>query len=148
MKSYDYQKSVPAIRGAGRGNPARCPWCGEDTWIVSDADHKEDRARVEMYCDNQMCDSRETVLLITRGFDDEYGETGHGETARTRGDVEAIRAVDDLGTTGKFRESARYEENGHVLYSLAEWYDEFEARGGRAEVLARRMGKSAQRRTS
>jgi hypothetical protein len=54
-------------------------------WFVSFGDDRTDLGRVEMYCDNQECDSRETVLLITRGHDDEFCAQ-----ADTRPDVQAL----------------------------------------------------------
>lgn len=88
MTSYSYADSVPAIREATPKTPWRCPWCGEMTWFTSDGDDRHDSGRVEMYCDNQDCDARETVVLITRG---------HSHTSTLSADMRAdVRALAQL----------------------------------------------------
>lgn len=49
-----------------------------------------------MYCDNQDCDSRETGVLIVRGYDEEFRAR-----ADTRADVRALRRIDDGGVEGR-----------------------------------------------
>ena len=88
MTAYNYGTDVPAIRGATPGSPWNCPWCGERTWFVSYGDKPADLGRVEMYCDNQDCDARETVVLITRGFN----ESGTVR-AEARADVRALEGL-------------------------------------------------------
>ncbi|HEX4834046.1 MAG TPA: hypothetical protein VH478_23475 [Trebonia sp.] len=95
MNSYDYGADVPAIRAATPERPWPCPWCGEKTWFVSLGDRPADRGRVEMYCDNPDCDSRETVVLIIKGFNETFTAD-----ARSRADVRALEALESPGLDG------------------------------------------------
>lgn len=81
---YRNPDKVPNIRQHTPQNPATCPWCGEEKWFVSMYDDSRDNGRVQMYCDNTYCDSRETELIIMRG-----------EGAHDRADVRALRMIDD-----------------------------------------------------
>lgn len=82
--TYKNPADTPAIRKHTSDNPTTCPWCGQNTWFVSDSDDPRDNGRVQMYCDAVGCESRETELLIVRG-----------EGANFRADVRALNMVDD-----------------------------------------------------
>ena len=91
MRSYVYgQNAVPAARSATQQDPWTCPWCGERTWYVSDGDDERDEGRMQMYCDNSSCVSRETELIIMRG-----------EGVHWRADVRALNSIDDGGAAGE-----------------------------------------------
>lgn len=87
---YTNPAQVPAIRQHDSANPTTCPWCGDKTWFLSFGDIADDHGRVQMYCDNPGCDSRETELMIVRG-----------ERANSRADVQALRMIDDGQHTGE-----------------------------------------------
>lgn len=84
----------------------RVPFCGGNALLRSSGDLPQDTERVEVYCDNQFCDAREIVILITRG-----------EGTHARADVRALSAVDD-GTEAE-QEADGYEldrdETGNVI---------------------------------
>lgn len=88
MESYHYASDTPAIREASDENPWRCPWCGENTWIVSRDDVEDDLGRVQMFCSNDQCESQETELLVMRAYD-------ATTLAQRRADIRALRAIDD-----------------------------------------------------
>jgi ribosomal protein L37AE/L43A len=87
METFNYGSDTAAIREASSESPWRCPWCGENSWIVSREDVGDDLGRVQMFCTNTQCESQETELLIVRA----YGVT----LAQKRADVRALRAIDD-----------------------------------------------------
>ena len=95
-ETYDCAAGTPAIRTATREAPWRCPWCGANTWFVLDEDNPLDGGRVQMYCDNSGCDSRETDLLAMRGHD----ENGQVRADR-RADVRALRRIDNGALEGR-----------------------------------------------
>ena len=120
MKRFVYGKSVPAVRKTS--DPRRCPWCGEDTWIISHGDGRNDPGRVEMYCDNRDCDSRETVMLIVRGFDDDY-ENNAGDRPDV-GAIEGITYEEWEAWHARGRKPAPVEgEPEFIAQSLADWKD-------------------------
>jgi hypothetical protein len=106
----------PAIRKAASGRDPisgyPCPFCGGNALLRSSGDLPQDTERVEVYCDNQFCDAREIVILITRG-----------EGTHARADVRALSAVDD-GT------EAEQEADGYEL-------DRDETGNGRPARLSR-----------
>lgn len=63
---------------------ARCLFCGDESLLVSWGDDYDDTGRVEMYCNNSLCDAREMTVLVRR---DNAG-------AAQRADVRALRALD------------------------------------------------------
>ena len=84
---------------------------------------------VDMYCDNVDCDSRETVLIVMRGYD------ANGRDACQRGDVQALDALD----SGRLELPKEVSLDQIEVKSLAEWEVEWEAHG-RTDRLARRRG--------
>lgn len=116
---------MPAIRSASHKDPWRCPWCGVNAWFVSEGDDARDKGRVQMYCDNDDCDSRETELLVVRGHDEE-----HRARADIRADVRALRRIDDGGIEG------REVREVISLTSAADWR-ESEERGERRAAWRR-----------
>ncbi|MFJ8727750.1 hypothetical protein [Streptomyces sp. NPDC093269] len=66
-------------------DPVQCMFCGSQTVKRSASDRDEDRGRIELYCDNGLCDAREMVLLVKRD----------GDEAGFRADVRALHLVDD-----------------------------------------------------
>jgi len=60
-------------------------FCGAQTLKRSASDRPKDPGRMELYCDNQFCDAREMVLLVTRD----------GAGAYDRADVRALRLIDN-----------------------------------------------------
>lgn len=78
--------SVPwARRSTSAGQAVRCYFCGGETAIGSYGDLPDDTGRLELYCDNELCDAREVVILVRRDGDDAY----------VRADVRALRAIDE-----------------------------------------------------
>lgn len=61
-----------------------CYFCGGQTAVVSFGDVSDDKGRLELYCENQLCDAREVVVLVGRD----------GADAFLRADVRALRAID------------------------------------------------------
>jgi hypothetical protein len=58
---------VPWVRRLSeRRNFAGCYFCGEHTLIPSSGDLPLDRRRVQVYCDNDQCDARETEVIVMR----------------------------------------------------------------------------------
>jgi hypothetical protein len=73
---------------AGYGDqqqPVQCMFCGAQTIKRSASDRDQDTGRIELYCDNQLCDAREMVLLVKRD----------GAGSIFRADVRALHLVDD-----------------------------------------------------
>lgn len=111
---YD-EGGEPTIRTAPRGEHRHlldfpCPYCGSKSVLISLGDIKNDKYRVELYCDNSMCDVREMVVLPKRTNE---------PVAWSRADVAALRIIDD-GT------EAEQEAEGYELH-----------RDARGEVKAR-----------
>jgi hypothetical protein len=79
----DVVEPTPWIRRGRNTARAFCPFCGERSLLRSFDDDASDTGRVELYCDNSMCDAREIVILNTRGWG-----------ADQRADVRALDAVD------------------------------------------------------
>ncbi|MEV6994351.1 hypothetical protein AB0N87_35050 [Streptomyces sp. NPDC093228] len=48
-------------------------------------DLEDDHGRIEVYCDNGLCDAREVIVLVRKD----------GARARWRADVRALEAIDD-----------------------------------------------------
>lgn len=72
----------PSVRRlAAAGTP--CPFCGAQQLLISTEDVHDDDLRVELYCDNQMCDVREMTVIALR-------TNGPPE----RADVDALREID------------------------------------------------------
>jgi hypothetical protein len=70
-------------RDLSQNRYTRCPFCGEESAILSVSVRSADYGRVEIYCDSPECDAREIIILVRRG-----------EGAHQRADVRALRAVD------------------------------------------------------
>jgi len=64
--------------------PIICYLCGEQTMIRSFRDDERDSGRVQLYCENEGCDSREVELIVLRD--------GSSETL-TRADVQVLNSV-------------------------------------------------------
>lgn len=62
-----------------------CPFCGGNTLKWSTSEVPIDPGRLELYCDNQMCDARVINIMVLRD--------GTPETA-DRPDVRALEAID------------------------------------------------------
>ncbi|MFB7977278.1 hypothetical protein [Streptomyces vinaceus] len=62
-----------------------CYFCGGRTAMRAHGDLPDDAGRLELYCDNQMCDAREMVVLVLRD----------GAGAHDRADVRALRVIDE-----------------------------------------------------
>ncbi|MFJ6993857.1 hypothetical protein [Streptomyces sp. NPDC003090] len=69
-----------------------CYFCGGHTAILSSGDRPDDPGRLEVYCDNQMCDAREVVALGKRD----------GAAASDRADVRALGGLTGLGKRRQF----------------------------------------------
>lgn len=82
-------------RGHIDGHP--CPFCGSKTLLQSRGDLASDTERVEVYCNNTLCDAREVIILIRRG-----------ERTDERADVQALTTV-DRGT------ESEQERDGYTL---------------------------------
>jgi hypothetical protein len=98
--------TTPAIREAADEYP--CPFCGKNTLIRSNGDLGDDNFRVELYCDNPLCDTREMAII---------GLRMNGQVSDHRVDAAALQAVDE-GTEAE-REEEGYElirdEHGEVI---------------------------------
>lgn len=72
----------------GRGNASAipCPFCGSSAVKQSFGDDPSDPVRLELYCDNGMCEAREFVILARRL-----------DYPHARADLAALEAVDDYG---------------------------------------------------
>ncbi|MFJ8696980.1 hypothetical protein, partial [Streptomyces roseolilacinus] len=82
-----------------------CYFCGGHTAILSFGDRPDDPGRLELYCDNQMCDAREIVVLVKRD----------GAGAPERADVRALREVDRPRETPEVLDvMARYEDSKNI----------------------------------
>lgn len=82
-----------------------CYFCGGHTAILSSGDRPDDPGRLELYCDNQMCDAREVVVLVKRD----------GAGAPDRADVRALREVDrPRETPAALDVMGRYEDNKNI----------------------------------
>jgi len=68
-----------------QSNMVQCMFCGAMTVKRSATDRDQDTGRIELYCDNQFCDAREMVLLVSRD----------GAGAGDRADVRALHLIDD-----------------------------------------------------
>lgn len=79
------RRHQPEATWGNEPNPAQCMFCGGQTLKRSAPDREEDAGRLELYCDNSLCDAREMVLLVQRD----------GAEAGLRADVRALHLVDD-----------------------------------------------------
>ncbi|WP_367540366.1 hypothetical protein [Streptomyces globisporus] len=77
-------KEDPWVRRPEAGDQLPCYFCGGNTAIRSFGDRADDQSRLELYCDNDLCDAREAVVLLLR----------NGQDAHLRADVRALRQVD------------------------------------------------------
>ncbi|MFJ8755673.1 hypothetical protein [Streptomyces cyaneofuscatus] len=77
-------EATPWARRPDAGQTLPCYFCGGKTAILSFDDRSDDPGRLELYCDNQMCDAREVVVLVLR----------NGAGAHARADVRALHEVD------------------------------------------------------
>ena len=89
MTEFEFEEGQePAIRRAmtddGRIDGWSCPFCGASNLLVSYGDIALDTERVEVYCDNNLCDVRRFVVLVTRG----------APQPNVRADVLALHRVD------------------------------------------------------
>jgi hypothetical protein len=75
--------TTPAIREALDEYP--CPFCGKNTLLKSYGDLPQDNYRVELYCDNTLCDTRTMVIV---------GLRMNGQVSDHRADAAAIQAID------------------------------------------------------
>jgi hypothetical protein len=58
------RRQQPAIRK----QPTACPYCGDDSLILSWGDDAKNLVRIELYCKNEDCEAREiTIVAETRG---------------------------------------------------------------------------------
>lgn len=107
-----------------------CPYCGADNVLLSLGDIADDTVQIELYCDNDMCDVREFVIVAKRGIG----------LHRNRADVRALNVVDD-GTYDEQR-AAGYEleldERGRVTSRSAMLGNLDDPATHNAKVLARR----------
>jgi hypothetical protein len=101
--------TTPAIRDTPEEHP--CPFCGKNTLIRSYGDLSDDNFRVELYCNNSHCDTREMMVIAKRM---------NGSISDRRADVAAIVAVDD-GTEAEQEEEGVElirDEHGEVIGSM------------------------------
>lgn len=102
---YD-EGAEPAIRRAEKEEDGRhladfrCPYCGSNALLISSGDLLADKYRIELYCDNSMCDVREMAILPLRM---------DGPVSWSRTDVKALRVIDE-GT------EAEQEAEGYELH--------------------------------
>ena len=58
VKRHSWEpRTQPAVRRAVRKTP--CPYCGEQTLIISYGDIREDDVQIQLYCKNSECAARE-----------------------------------------------------------------------------------------
>ncbi|MER7834125.1 hypothetical protein [Streptomyces sp. NPDC095602] len=82
-----------------------CYFCGGHTAILSSGDRPDAPGRLEVYCDNQMCDAREVVVLVKRD----------GAAVSDLADVRALGEVDRPRETPEVLDvMARYEDNRNI----------------------------------
>lgn len=55
---------APWVRRKSREVTVPCYFCGKDTIIVSTSDLAIDPGRIQVYCDNDQCDARETEVIV------------------------------------------------------------------------------------
>ncbi|TXS35183.1 hypothetical protein [Streptomyces sp. t39] len=79
------RRQQPKTTYANEPNPVQCMFCGSHTVKRSASDRDADPGRLELYCDNQLCDAREMVLLVKRD----------GAEAIFRADVRALHLIDN-----------------------------------------------------
>ncbi|MFE7541069.1 hypothetical protein [Streptomyces platensis] len=104
MAETEWEASEPpwARRGTER---VPCYFCGGRTAILSFGDRTDDPGRLELYCENQMCDAREVVVLVQRD----------GAGAHDRADVRALHEVDrPRETPADLDVMARYEDKKNI----------------------------------
>jgi hypothetical protein len=68
-----------------KDNTVQCYFCGQMTAKRSTTDHDQDTGRVELYCQSDLCDAREMVVLVRRD----------GAGATWRADSRALAALDE-----------------------------------------------------
>ncbi|MEU2769801.1 MULTISPECIES: hypothetical protein [Streptomyces] len=78
------RRHQPETTFTNEPNPVRCMFCGADSIKRSQMDRSEDTGRIELYCDNGLCEAREIVLLVKRD----------GAGAGSRADVRALNLID------------------------------------------------------
>jgi hypothetical protein len=107
----------------------QCMFCGDNTLKRSTSDRDEDNGRIELYCDNHLCDAREMVLLVRRD----------GAEAIFRADVRALNLIDD----GSFDVHAAFppQMRSHTMAEL------MADRGNVVERRKRRAPRGAGRST-
>ena len=98
MEGKFEEGTEPAIRKTPDKYP--CPFCGNNTLIRSNWDLSNDNFRVELYCNNSYCDTREMVVIAKRM---------NGSVSDHRADMAAIVAVD------KGTEAEREEEGVELI---------------------------------
>lgn len=76
--------ATPWARRPDTGQTLPCYFCGGETAILSFGDRPDDSGRLELYCDSELCDAREVVVLVLR----------NGAGAHERADVRALHEVD------------------------------------------------------
>ncbi|MFJ5657486.1 hypothetical protein ACIQD5_29700 [Streptomyces microflavus] len=90
---------------AGEVPSLPCYFCGGRTAILGSGDRPDDPGRLEVYCDNPMCDAREIAVLVKRD----------GAGAPDRADVRALREVDrPRETPAALDVMACYEDNKNI----------------------------------
>jgi len=81
---------VPWLRSRLREEPNyTCPFCGEESLILSTGDIRDDDLRVEAYCNNSDCAVREMTILAMRVG----GPAG-------RADIDALERIDAEASGG------------------------------------------------
>lgn len=55
---------APWVRSTSREVTVPCYFCGKDTILVSAGDLNIDPRRIQVYCDNDRCDARETEVIV------------------------------------------------------------------------------------
>lgn len=131
---YD-EKHEPAIRKAQTaqrrlpGYP--CPFCGSKSLLLSYGDIVADKYRIELYCDNAMCDAREMTVVALRM---------EGPVSDIRTDVAALAAVDSGSDEEQAEEGYELlrDESGEVASRMIRASDVM-LEGHDAMVLHRRQ---------
>lgn len=101
--------ATPAIREAPDEYP--CPFCGKNTLVRSYGDLSDDNFRIELYCNNSYCDTREMAVIAKRM---------NGSVSGHRADVAAIVAVDEGTEAEREEEGVELirDDHGEVIGSM------------------------------